>query len=129
MRHPLRGSPEEIGEDPHIVTMFVFENDPSEWPHNRQCPWCLRSQKHHENCVVTTWVVEMPYGRHKGKPMDMLDTSYLVWVWTTSSFSADLKAEARRLLVERGEKDPTGELTKMIANYELGESSHESGLG
>ncbi len=68
----------------------------------RACPWCRGVNLHHETCVELheMWAVEMPWGKHKGRKLQDIDTDYLAWL-EDRDINDDLREDVTRELDRR----------------------------
>ena len=48
-------------------------------PIKKPCPWCKRTE-HTEICNELRWRTTMPFGKHKGTPIESLPRDYVHWL-------------------------------------------------
>ncbi|HVA50207.1 MAG TPA: DUF3820 family protein [Pirellulales bacterium] len=65
------------------------------------CGFCGGRCWHNPNCVALCdeWLISMPFGKHKGKPVASLDHDYLAWLLKCGmELNAELRREIERVL-------------------------------
>jgi uncharacterized protein (DUF3820 family) len=62
------------------------------------CPWCRRRLGHSPACIDLrlSWEIEMPFGKHKGRPLSQVPRDYLAWMLGKDGLTTELR-EAIRL--------------------------------
>jgi len=98
--------PEEEQYDPwdHISPeQRAYVSSPN--VHKAPCPWCGGRNTHSAMCNELTagWVVTMPWGKHKGKPLSEVPQDYLDWL-TDRELTEEFKQDVRRELDRRREE-------------------------
>jgi uncharacterized protein (DUF3820 family) len=66
-----------------------------------RCGFCGGFYHHNPNCVALCdeWLIPMPFGKHKGKPVASLDRDYLAWLLKSGmELNAELRREIERVL-------------------------------
>ena len=68
------------------------------------CPWCRRRLNHSPACIDLrlSWEVEMPFGKHKGRPLSQVPRDYLTWMLGKDGITTELR-EAIRLQLYGGD--------------------------
>lgn len=112
---PLSGEvcdPSEL-DAPDVSTLDPFAPDDFEWgqlidrdhayltaprPTPDPCPWCRRRLGHSPACIDLrlSWEIEMPFGKHKGRPLSQVPRDYLAWMLGKDGLTTELM-EAIRL--------------------------------
>ena len=67
------------------------------------CPWCSGRLVHSDACkeLTASWVLPMPWGKHKGKPVTKVPRDYLRWILANSeSLTTDLRSQIEGVLCE-----------------------------
>ena len=66
----------------------------------RRCAWCHGIYSHHPTCdeLRASWIVKMPWGKHKGRPVRELPASYLEWMARKcTAITEELRLEIERV--------------------------------
>jgi hypothetical protein len=78
--------------------VYRFLTGPRSYP--SPCPWCGGRLVHNHLCddLRASLLPKMPFGKHKGKPLNAVPVDYLKWIASTDRFGAELREAIRDYL-------------------------------
>lgn len=77
---------------------------PRDWP-TSPCPWCRRWLGHADGCLAAEPPV-VPFGKHKGQPVDQISETYVLWLRESGAGDAQWRMELDRWLATREKPNP-----------------------